>query len=396
MLDSHTIPTQQRPTHRLWLIGAFASLIGFGQNALLVSLPILVTTTDIDLGTWSILIAIGSVLFLPSSPYWGKQSDKSGPKRVVSIGLLGLTVTFVGFAVIIHTLEQHWISTTVSILLLAALRIVYGMTVSGLVPASQHWAIQTVGKENRLSAITSVSAALSVGRIGGPLLSVALVKLNPLLPFAFVGCAALFLMLLCLVQSSIPTTSSPKSIKSRALLGSIKSYITIGLCLCAAVGVLHYSLTPLLQSIPELTPEQWADWVGYLLTTSAVATLLTQLFVVKKKLFSIDQMLILGAGLTLIGYGLFLLSNTGAYLIAIIILSSGNAVMAPAYTAKAMQHHSENQGQISGLIATGHTIGFGIAGLIMSLSAYLEITPIGFSILLSGLMILLTFRQLKT
>ncbi len=396
MLDTRTIQAQQRPTRTLWLIGTFASLIGFGQNALLVSLPILVMTTDIDLGTWSILIAIGSVLFLPSAPFWGKQSDKSGPRKVVSIGLLGLAVTFIGFALIIHALEQSWISTTTSILLLGTLRIIYGLTVSGLVPASQHWAIQTVGKENRLSAITSVSAALSVGRIGGPLLSVALVKLNPLLPFAFVGSSALFLVTLCLLQPSIPSTVSPKKIKSRALLGSIKNYITIGLCLCAAVGVLHYSLTPLLQSIPELTPEQWSDWVGYLLTTSAVATLLTQLFVVKKKLFSVNQMLTLGATLTLIGYGLFLVPSITTYLIAIIVLSSGNAVMAPAYTAKAMQHHSENQGQISGLIATGHTIGFGLAGLIMSLSAYLDVAPIGFSILLAGLMILLTFRQLKT
>ncbi|MFM2665295.1 MFS transporter [Vibrio mediterranei] len=106
MLDTRTIQAQQRPTRTLWLIGTFASLIGFGQNALLVSLPILVMTTDIDLGTWSILIAIGSVLFLPSAPFWGKQSDKSGPRKVVSIGLLGLAVTFIGFALIIHALEQ--------------------------------------------------------------------------------------------------------------------------------------------------------------------------------------------------------------------------------------------------------------------------------------------------
>ncbi|GAL38189.1 putative membrane protein [Vibrio maritimus] len=66
---------------QLWVIGATAALMGIGQNGLLVSLPFLVEQSAFDLPTWSILIALGSFLFLPSAPYWVGIVIKMAPKE---------------------------------------------------------------------------------------------------------------------------------------------------------------------------------------------------------------------------------------------------------------------------------------------------------------------------
>ena len=84
----------QNKKFHLMTIGLAAALMGIGQNGLLVSLPFLVEQSAFSLPTWSILIAIGSILFLPSAPFWGRQSDKHGPKKVVIQALVGMAVSF--------------------------------------------------------------------------------------------------------------------------------------------------------------------------------------------------------------------------------------------------------------------------------------------------------------
>ncbi|SQD78575.1 hypothetical protein [Moritella yayanosii] len=88
---------------QLSIIGLIAALMGIGQNGLLVSLPFLVTHSVFSLPTWSIIMAIGSFLFLPAAPFWGRYSDK------------------------------------------------HGCTVAGMVPAIQHWAILLPPSNNATS-----------------------------------------------------------------------------------------------------------------------------------------------------------------------------------------------------------------------------------------------------
>ncbi|MFA0289429.1 MFS transporter, partial [Vibrio sp. 10N.222.45.F7] len=83
----------QNKKFQLLAIGLASALMGIGQNGLLVSLPFLVEQSSFSLPTWSILIAIGSILFLPSAPFWGRQSDKYGPKQVVIQALVGMAVS---------------------------------------------------------------------------------------------------------------------------------------------------------------------------------------------------------------------------------------------------------------------------------------------------------------
>ncbi len=57
-------------------------LLGIGQNGLLVMLPQLVTMTGLSLSVWAGLLMFGSMLFLPASPRWGRQSEAARLQKV--------------------------------------------------------------------------------------------------------------------------------------------------------------------------------------------------------------------------------------------------------------------------------------------------------------------------
>lgn len=66
-----------------WPLAFSAGLLGVGQNGLLVAIPVLVIQTNLSLSIWAALLMLGSMLFLPSSPWWGKQIARIGSKPVV-------------------------------------------------------------------------------------------------------------------------------------------------------------------------------------------------------------------------------------------------------------------------------------------------------------------------
>ena len=127
-------------------VGLISSLMGVGQNGLIVSLPFLVEKSAFDLPTWSAIIALGSLLFLPSAPFWGRYSDKNGPKKVVIQALTGMAVSFLLLALFSMVSETGSDNIIICFIGLILARVIYGCTVSGMVPASQHWAILLCGK----------------------------------------------------------------------------------------------------------------------------------------------------------------------------------------------------------------------------------------------------------
>lgn len=82
MTSLESAETPQKPLS-CWPLAFSAGLLGVGQNGLLVAIPVLVIQTNLSLSIWAALLMLGSMLFLPSSPWWGKQIARVGSKPVV-------------------------------------------------------------------------------------------------------------------------------------------------------------------------------------------------------------------------------------------------------------------------------------------------------------------------
>ncbi|KPA52070.1 permease [Photobacterium leiognathi subsp. mandapamensis] len=384
----------QNKTAQLGVIGLAAALMGVGQNGLLVSLPFLVEQSAFSLSTWSILIAVGSLLFLPSAPYWGRYSDRHGPKIVVVRALAGMALSFLllsVFAFVSHT-NEALVSLCLVGLLLA--RVIYGCTVSGMVPASQHWAILLCGEENRLQAITSVSIGLSAGRLIGPLISILVLKLSPYAPL-MVMVALPCVALVAAMMLPSPLVDAKSEIKKESLpwlpQRKLLPYLFSGLLLCAAIALLQYSFSPLIGAVTQWSTGQISDAIGVLLTISAACTFVTQILVIKKKKLTSLSMYRIGSVLLLVGFILFLTANIWTFGVAMTLAGCGAALLVPAYTSLATEQQREHPGAVAGYISMFHTMGYGVASLMAVTASISANYPIYLCISFSALIVLIAY-----
>ncbi len=158
---SSKIEDTPQKTLSCWPLAFSAGLLGIGQNGLLVVLPVLVIQTNLSLSVWAALLMLGSMLFLPSSPWWGKQISLTGSKTVVlwALGGYGVSFTLLGLGSVL--MATGAVTTAVGLGILIIARIVYGLTVSAMVPACQVWALQRAGEGNRMAALATISSGLS-------------------------------------------------------------------------------------------------------------------------------------------------------------------------------------------------------------------------------------------
>ena len=384
----------QNKIAQLGVVGLAAALMGIGQNGLLVSLPFLVEQSAFSLSTWSILIAVGSLLFLPSAPYWGRYSDRHGPKIVVVRALAGMALSFslLGVFAFVSQTNEALVSLCLVGLLLA--RVIYGCTVSGMVPASQHWAILLCGEENRLQAITSVSIGLSAGRLIGPLISILVLKLSPYAPLMVMvalPCVALVAAMMLPSPSVEEKTQAKKESLPWLPQRKLLPYLFSGLLLCAAIALLQYSFSPLIGAVTQWSTGQISDAIGVLLTISAACTFVTQILVIKKKKITPLSMYRIGSVLLLVGFALFLTANIWVFGLAMMLAANGAALLVPAYTSSATEQQRDYPGAVAGYISMFHTIGYGIASLMAVTATISANYPIYLCIAFSAIIVLIAY-----
>ncbi|MFC3024092.1 MFS transporter [Vibrio zhugei] len=381
MSDCSTAPPRAADSKSLVVISLTAALMGIGQNGLLVSLPFLVAQSAFSLSTWSILIAIGSFLFLPSAPFWGRVSDRHGPKNVVLQALLGMAVSFALLYTCAVLSQDASIYEVLCLIGLIVARVLYGCTVSGMVPASQHWAIVLCGQERRLHAITAVSIGLSVGRLVGPLLAILLLKISPFAPLMSMIILPLVALVAayCLPAPAVDRVAEHSKPKLPWLPHkSLWPFLLSGLLLCSSIALLQYSFSPLITSISHWSIERVSDAIGVLLTISAACTFVTQVAVIKRNSLTPFSMYRIGGVGLVLGFVLFLIPVLGWIAFAMAVVACSAALLVPAYTSAATQLHADAPGAVAGYISMAHTLGYGVASLLAFTASYSPRYPVYF------------------
>ncbi|MCX4028345.1 MFS transporter [Endozoicomonas sp. SM1973] len=396
---------QTSPPYKLYLIAAIAALMGIGQNGLLVALPILTESSNIPLYIWSIIIATGSVLFLPSSPFWGQFSDRHGPKPVVIQALAGFVISFSLMLLFVWLAHIAWLTPTLAITGLILARVIYGLTVSGMVPAAQHWAIILQGEQDRITAIAMVSAGLSCGRLLGPLLALGLLQWHQFGPLIMMCILPLIALLLALklkapCHLSLNQPLNPPSTKAKQQWQwpswNLFPMLIIAISLCTAVALLQYTLSPLIEQTTHWPTDTVSQVIGALLTISAASTLSVQLGVVKTKRLSLTSLFYWGASLFLIGFIMFLIPYLPVFFIAISLMSAGTALLVPAYTTTATQLSNLGHGTVTGYISMSHTIGYGLAAMMAASVIFSPYVPIGICIVCGLLCCAFSIKQVRS
>ena len=343
-----------------WPLALCAGLLGIGQNGLLVMLPQLVTLTGLSLSVWAGLLMFGSMLFLPASPWWGRQSERHGCKSVMLAALSGYLASFVVMALVVWAMAAGRLDTAWGLAGLVLSRTLYGLTVSGLVPAAQTWAIQRAGLEKRMAALATISSGLSCGRLLGPPLAAMMLSVDPVAPLWLMAIAPLIALLLVLREVADPPLP-PVAHQSTRLTAAMLPF----LLLAALVSLMQLGLSPHLSLLLNGNAREISHHVAVLLSLAALATLAAQFLVVRPQHFSPVTLLCLAAGLMVVGLGVMCIADVALFYVGIVITSLGAAMATPGY--QLLLNDRLTTGKGAGVIATSHTLGYGVSALLVPL-----------------------------
>lgn len=347
-----------------WPLALCAGLLGIGQNGLLVMLPQLVTMTGLSLSVWAGLLMFGSMLFLPASPWWGRQSERHGCKSVMLASLSGYLASFFVMALVVWAMANGMLNAAWGLAGLILSRTLYGLTVSGLVPAAQTWAIQRAGLEKRMAALATISSGLSCGRLLGPPLAALMLNVNPVAPLWLMAMAPFIALLMVLREVADPPLP-PVAQQATRLQASMLPYLMLALLLAALVSLMQLGLSPHLSPLLDGNAAQISHHVALLLSLAALATLAAQFLVVRPQHFRPMTLLCLAAVLMVVGLGVMCFADVALFYVGIVITSLGAAMATPGY--QLLLNDRLTTGKGAGVIATSHTLGYGVSALLVPL-----------------------------
>lgn len=336
-----------------------AGLLGIGQNGLMVVLPQLVNMTGLTLSTWAGLLLFGSMLFLPASPWWGRVSEEKGCKFVILASLTGYLLSFCVMATVVWLMSEKAIGAGSGLAGLILSRVIYGLTVSGMVPAAQTWAMQRAGPDKRMAALAMISSGLSVGRLLGPPLAAVSLSLHPLAPLWLMAVAPTFAVILVYGQYSDPPLQATPHQSARFHAGLLP-FLSLAVLLAMSVSLMQIGLGPALSNFIA-TPAAISRHVAWLLSLAALSTLLAQFLIVRPQRLSAQSLLNLAAFSMCAGLAMMLTGYVISVYAGIAVASFGAAMATPAYQLLLNQKLSIGRG--AGLIATSHTLGYGLCAL---------------------------------
>lgn len=172
-------------------------VVAAGNTALQSVLPAIAREIHLPDMLVAIIFSFSALLWTFSAPYWARQSDVRGRKRLMLIGVAGFGVSMLGGAVIIFAGLRGLLLPVVTFALFAALRSLFGIFGSAANPASQAYVAARTASHERTNALATLSSAFGLGTILGPAVAPFFVLgifglSGPLFAFALIAVIVLF------------------------------------------------------------------------------------------------------------------------------------------------------------------------------------------------------------
>jgi len=300
----------------------------------------------------SMMLALYSAVSFVMSPLWGGLSDRIGRKPVIAAGIFGY---FVSFLLIAVTLDHLW--------LIYLSRILGGFFSGAVISCAVASAADITTPENRTKGMGLVGMAIGLGFVIGPGVGGLLSVFGHRLPFAV--SAGLSLMLWAVVQAKWRETlppekrrkaGAPRPSRLAALQGRMKH-------LYALVFVASFVLAGLEATLQYFQMEKIginAFQMGAMLFASGLVGALIQGGVVRRVVKPGTESRYVLAGLLLQAAGFLLLllsSSLWNALMFLLVFSSGNALVRPCVTSLISQKTPVEQGTASGLSSSMDSLG---------------------------------------
>lgn len=259
-------------------LAAGSLLIGLGQGAQFALLPLIVAMTGLSPALLGGIVGGGTLVGLLGALAWGRIADRRGYRRTAVWAVAVYAIAQVLMLLVLYGATQDGLSVGAMTALIVAVRLAHGFSVAGIHPVLQGWCGVLTDAAGRLAGLAKLSAALSLGRLVGPLLATTAI-LSPLVPFGLV--ALLALPILAVIIRLPDPVMIPTRPAERYRLRPDRA-LAVGFLMTLALGQIYATLGLYLQARDGLTAEAAAAGMGVSLSLAALAALGLQTLVLPR------------------------------------------------------------------------------------------------------------------
>jgi MFS family permease len=156
------------PRREFAVLFAVLLTVAAGNTALQTVLPAIARVIEIPDMMVAVIFSFSALLWTFSAPYWARQSDIRGRRRLMLVGTLGFMVSMAGCGIAIYAGLNGWLAPVATFVLFASLRTLFGIFGSASNPAAQAYVAGRTDEQDRTAALSSLSSAFGLGTIIGP------------------------------------------------------------------------------------------------------------------------------------------------------------------------------------------------------------------------------------
>ncbi|MEO1662317.1 MAG: MFS transporter [Pseudomonadota bacterium] len=367
-----------QPSRRGAFFLLFFSLMAIGAgNTMLIAAVIPPLTRTLELPDWmaGAIFSFSALCWSLSSPFWGKQSNRYGRRRIASFGLAGYSVSMFLLLLASWAAVSAWITAPFAIFACLALsRSVFGLIGSGSSPAAQAYVADRTEPSERQGEIAFVTSGFSFGTVVGPAFAAVLVANFGLLSPMLITCIMAGLMSILLwnflpenrepVQDATQIEAIPGAIglwRSRNVLPFLAYAVTLSL----VTGILTQVFVFAVMDKLEVTGADAAKYTGPAFMVGAMAVMTAQLVLIPRLKLKNKTLMITGCFPLLLGALILIPAQDFATLIlAQFFLGIGQGLTRPGFSSGASLAVSPQlQGNVAGLVISANGMGYIITPL---------------------------------
>ncbi|MSO66029.1 MAG: MFS transporter [Alphaproteobacteria bacterium] len=358
------------PLRRSDLRSIFVAIIctGAGQTfyfAIISPLGRELRLSELQIG---LIITLASLVYMVSSPIWGRVSDHWGRRRVILFGLLSYAVmaSLFGFGALAGL--SGLIVGTAAFIMLAAIRIGFALTAGATYPAAQAYIADTTLVEHRTRAVGLLGAAFGIGTIAGPGAAALLAGLGLVTPIFAVSSCVLAAAVGCfLFVRSLPPRAEP-GVRHRFLRlpDGVWPLLAVGTCVFSTTAAIPQVTGFRVQDTQLLDAAATAQMAGFALAISAVGSVLVQAGLIQILRWSPRRLLLLGSTLGVAGGVVLTVTDSyAALLVGVALMGLAFGLINPGYTAGlTLSASATEQGTVAGLNGMVQGLGYVIGPMI--------------------------------
>ncbi|MBN8607352.1 MAG: MFS transporter [Caulobacterales bacterium] len=362
--------TSPPPRRRQFLLLFMCLLvIGAGNSMLLAVAPPLVRQLGLPDSSVGWIFSLSALLWVFTSPYWGRVSDRTGRKPIIALGLAAYCASMASFGVVVMLGLNNVISGLGLFISLMLARAIFGAFGSASSPPAQAYIADRTTRLERTEQLAGLTAAFAMGQAFGPAICAALAAwvglVFPIWLVAALAAAAAFSIWRYLPEHTPPQSERPRGGDFREQMAlardpRLSGYLIYGFGLSVVAGVTVQVFGLFTMDRLGVSGEHGAELTAAGFMVNALALLATQMALLPRIKLTPRGLMAWGAGLCACGVAIQIIApSLGALLVSQAIQGLGAGLARSGFSGGAsVAVRPSEQGSAAGLVVSVNGAGF--------------------------------------